>query len=294
MSNFSGVKNFLTRKEELKSFWNRAPNYMAKGYEDVLALPSADSMLAEIVGSFSSGVWHLGADVNINASKIDTINGLEQTLSIGLEDARDRFNNGYTLCFADLSNHFATLSEIKESATDVFGSAELVQVTAYLSPSNSTGVLHFDSQHNFFIQREGVKRWFVGAKAAVENPFQNLVYPGATEEFFRLMQSCGYHIRQPLDCGKQEFLLEPGDVLYVPPGFYHSSETSKGHSLHFTLTIEPSSFWPALNKALYETLMRNTNVLNADERFLGAEELAEHRKICVDALLEAITKLRIG
>ena len=76
----------------------------------------------------------------------------------------------------------------------------------------------------------------------------------------------------PKDCGKSEYFLKPGDVLYVPPGFYHSPETGEAPSLHYTLTVEPNCIWKDMNKNIFTILLKNCSDLNKDYRFLSREE----------------------
>jgi ribosomal protein L16 Arg81 hydroxylase len=64
----------------------------------------------------------------------------------------------------------------------------------------------------------------------------------------------------------------PGDVLYIPPGYYHSPATMSAASLHYTLTIEPACFWRDFNNRLFEVMLANNQFFLEDYRFLDEDE----------------------
>ena len=284
----SNELEFLTHVDKIKSVWGKTAHLFVGNERTVSDLPTASLLVQKIVGEYSEGEWKQAINCQINASIFGEEKGFHQEISVSSSLARDRYNAGYTLCFSDLSDSFSSINELKVKALKLFQQEELLQVTGYLSPPSSTGVLHYDRQHNFFVQREGVKRWFVAARPAVVNPFENLVYPAASQNLFDNLASQGFEILPPSACGKLEFVLQPGDVLYVPPGFYHSPETLQEASLHFTLTIDPSSFWVEMNKTLLRELLRNSASLNMDERFLTQKELEAHREKCLTLIRDAI------
>ncbi len=177
------------------------------------------------------------------------------------------------------------MAALKGQAVDIFGYEDLIAVTGYLSPPKAVGVLHFDRQHNFFIQKEGTKRWFISERAAIRNPHENLLYAGLNKDFLDDMKARGYEISLPRDCGKRMYELNPGDVLYVPPGFYHSPETLDVHSLHYTLTIEPACFWKDFNKVIFNKLLSSKGKLFEDYRFLSEKQKSELFKECLDLII---------
>lgn len=192
------------------------------------------------------------------------------------------YQNGFSLCLGDMSEHIDDISALKSKAIEIFGYSELIAV----SPPNSIGVLHFDCQHNFFIQIEGKKRWNISQKAAVVNPYENILYPGTTQKFIDEMMAQGYEILLPRDCGRKIYELNPGDVLYVPPGFYHSPETLNETSLHYTLTIKPACFWKDFNKNMFAKLLSSKGNFFADYRFLNGDQKYELISECIDLLMK--------
>lgn len=281
---------FLANRTQIEDHWNKQSFLIAKGVDICEgSIPSTSELLEAFSGGFNSGNWIQPLEVNINASKVDPDGRPNQLVAIDIGAARELYASGFSVCLGDLSVAVESLAALKQAAAIVFGNPELILVTGYLSPPNVTGLLHYDRQHNFFIQCEGVKRWYVSERPAIKNPHENLIYPGTDQAFFDAMRSSDYDIALPKDCGKQIYELDPGDVLYVPPGHYHSPETLEEHSLHYTLTLEPACFWKVLNKELFSIMLANNQDFFQDQRFLSATERARLRDQCKDQIIKELS-----
>jgi len=87
---------------------------------------------------------------------------------------------------------------------------------------------HFDLHHVFAVQVEGEKTWRLYQNRAdqpIDFPADG---PDARQWFART--------RGPL---MHEVLMRPGDVLYLPRGWYHDALTPSGSSLHVTFSVTP-------------------------------------------------------
>jgi len=279
--------NFLGNKASLGKIWNKESHLFSQQDALCTQLPTASRLISALTGRFEDRIWSPCAYANINASKINPDNSHQQFLSIDLDRAQKLYIDGFSLCFGDLSGIVEDTASLIKQAVSTFNYPDLIAVTAYFSPPKAIGVLHFDRQHNFFIQREGVKRWFVSEKAAVKNPYANLVYSGLSQDFFDSMNKKGYHILLPNECGKKVYQLNPGDVLYIPPGFYHSPETLDNPSLHYTLTIEPACFWEDFNKLLFSKMLSSNGKFNLDYRFL---DQADKDQLVDDCMRHILSK----
>lgn len=86
---------------------------------------------------------------------------------------------------------------------------------------------HFDTHEVFAVQGEGEKRWRVYANRA-DNPTTILSHDGA---------------QAMIDAAKGPVLMDvtmrPGDVLYLPRGWFHDAIASAEASLHLTIGILP-------------------------------------------------------
>lgn len=279
--------NFLDNKESLSRIWNKESHLFSQQDSLCMQLPPASKLISALTGRFEDRIWRPGAYANINASKINLDGSHQQFMSVDLNTAQKLYIDGFSLCFGDISGIVDDTASLIKHAIKAFNYSNLIAVTAYLSPPKAIGVLHFDRQHNFFIQREGTKRWFVSEKAAIQNPYANLVYSGLSQDFFDSMNENGYHILLPSKCGKKMYELNPGDVLYIPPGFYHSPETLDDPSLHYTLTIEPACFWEDFNKTLFSKMLSSKGKFNLDYRFL---DQADKDRLFADCMQHILSK----
>lgn len=87
---------------------------------------------------------------------------------------------------------------------------------------------HYDNHHVFVIQTEGEKVWNLYQNRA-ENPVDNPADTPETRLFFE-------QTRGPV---AQEVTMRPGDVLYLPRGWYHDALAKDGPSLHITFSVAP-------------------------------------------------------
>ncbi len=87
---------------------------------------------------------------------------------------------------------------------------------------------HFDNHDVIVIQTGGTKVWNLYASRA-DNPIENFPDDDATRRWFE-------QTRGPL---MQQVTMQPGDVLYLPRGWYHDALATDGPSLHVTFAITP-------------------------------------------------------
>ncbi len=87
---------------------------------------------------------------------------------------------------------------------------------------------HYDNHDVLVIHTEGEKVWNLYANRAA-NPVE---LPPDTMETRRWFEQT----RGPL---MQEVVMRPGDVLYLPRGWYHDALATDGASLHVTFSIHP-------------------------------------------------------
>lgn len=87
---------------------------------------------------------------------------------------------------------------------------------------------HFDLHHVFAVQLEGEKTWRLYENRA-EAPVSFPVEDAESRRWFTETR------------GKlmTEVHMRPGDVLYLPRGWYHDAMTTEGASLHVTFSVSP-------------------------------------------------------
>jgi hypothetical protein len=104
------------------------------------------------------------------------------------------------------------------------------QTNLYLTPPNGKGFSpHWDNHDVFIIQVVGSKDWQIEK--------QRRVLPGTQEK----MGDEGRELRGDVDA----FVLEQGDLIYIPRGFVHAASCGSEPSLHITLGVT-AVFWEDL------------------------------------------------
>ena len=146
------------------------------------------------------------------------------------------------------------------------------QTNAYLTPPHAQGfTAHTDSQDVLILQLEGTKAWRVYHPRPIPNPFEKHMIRDAGNAL--RWPEVATLLRKPLppDHAKGtgevpeaeavlgaplEFMLKPGDVLYVPRGSPHEAFTpasSDSGSLHLTLGLVTESdarYWMMRNQII--------------------------------------------
>src|SRR5262245_58440932 len=112
-----------------------------------------------------------------------------------------------------------------------------VTMTGYAVPPGRGFRTHFDCQPNFVLQVEGTKRWRCSARPEVAWPPLNVAY---TDRALELTERYPFlKVTYPPDESRfEEQLLSPGDVLFLPAGTWHQTESS-GLSVSLTMTCIP-------------------------------------------------------
>ena len=77
-------------------------------------------------------------------------------------------------------------------------------MVSFACPGGSVGP-HFDQYDVFLLQVEGQRRWQIGAECSKETPLRD-------NSPLRILQEFN---------AREEWLLDPGDMLYLPPGVAH-------------------------------------------------------------------------
>lgn len=100
---------------------------------------------------------------------------------------------------------------------------------------------HFDTHEVFAVHCEGQKVWRVYVDRA-EAPLREDTRYGRTNS------ATGPHSGELLF----EVVMRPGDILYIPRGFYHDALAGSGGSVHLTFSVTPrsgSKFFSLLEEA---------------------------------------------
>src|SRR5262249_45875631 len=147
-----------------------------------------------------------------------------------LEQARELFSTGYTWVMRDAERGDTRLAEFGRAlASEIHGALHL---HVYRTPRGHGGFgWHFDPEEVFFFQTLGRKMLKLRENTAHPKP---------------LLERMPTHLKPGSeDTPIAEYLLEPGDWLYIPSGFWHSAEAVE-ESISISAGILAPSYLDAL------------------------------------------------
>ncbi len=145
---------------------------------------------------------------------------------------------GFTICAKGLEKGAPALAALAQQMKSELHYTGTVDFRGYLSGDASGAPLHFDARHATTLQLEGSKIWRFAAMPSMEFPPRNATLEGTAVEYVKVdpqprVRDLGLEpplAQVPSDLGLMEVTLQPGDVLYLPPGTWHSAQ-AVGHSL---------------------------------------------------------------
>jgi 50S ribosomal protein L16 3-hydroxylase len=153
-----------------------------------------------------------------------------------LAQARELFDGGYTWVMRDAERGDSGLAEFGRAlASEIHGALHL---HVYRTPRAHGGFgWHFDPEEVFFFQTSGRKTLRLRENTAHPKP---------------LLERMPTHLKAASeDTPIGEYLLEPGDWLYIPSGFWHSAEALE-ESISISAGILAPSYLDALAAVAHE------------------------------------------
>jgi hypothetical protein len=193
-----------------------------------------------------------GIEMGVKAQYLDQsgehqeLNGLNPAICLQL------FRSGMTLCCGYLNKYHDGVRAFMDSFVREIGVLGETLVNAYLSPHAKGFGTHFDKQSSLVIQLCGTKRWRVSDRPACPAPIENCLATALDEHRSRYARE----VKRPEDLTCNEYLLEPGDILYVPAGCWHSAR-AEGESFHLTLSCMSPRIGDDLLRLLRRCLVRD-------------------------------------
>jgi len=189
------------------------------------------------------------APPSVKAQFLDPILG-NRELRIAPSQVRRMFEAGKTTCFAGIERFHEPLQRVVRATKLALGEPGRVGINCYYSPHDKGFGLHFDHQSVFILQIEGAKNWSYTRRPFVKSPPNGMLL---SERALRQWRATYPHLplRAPRKAELVDVVLRPGDVLYLPPGCWHTAR-AEHHSLALTLTVQPIRFMDLVLDAIAE------------------------------------------
>lgn len=293
MNAFDRLLSPVDASQFFREHWHSTPLHIPGDGSKFSDFPGLKELPSVLSGRFSGNRWLGGHRHTAQATFVDKAGNVRK-INAAASMWAELFNAGASLCFSAVDRSSEELTRFVKDIASTTRLPGTIVTTCYLTPPSSGSGMHFDSQHVFFMQVAGKKHWKFSRQpawrdAAVNLQEASLQVPGIKT----FMESAKMAIATPAEAGMQEITLNTGDVLYLPPGFWHEGRTSDSNSFHYTLTFMPLGPWhllvPYLRRTVFEkTSMRRdiryaTESGDGDSKSLLNAAIADLREV-VDAL----------
>jgi ribosomal protein L16 Arg81 hydroxylase len=250
-------------EEFLQETWGKTPLYI-KGRQGKFSKLLTWNRLNEILGEhrldfprlrLAKGGKSLSASTYLrharNVRQRTTIPRLQSSELI------KQIRDGATLVLDAVDELSAPVRDLAEALEYLF--RERIQVNAYAGWHVEKGFdLHFDDHDVFILQATGHKRWRV---YPMTKPYP-LPQDRASAE-------------KPVDKPVWEGILQDGDLLYIPRGWWHIAEPLSEATLHLTVGVHNRNGIDLL-RWLVEQMQRSAAFRQDLPRFASAEEKRAH------------------
>ncbi len=219
----------LTCEEFMVDAWPKEPlvvHGLDETINELTELPFLQSLDA-LLNAWPSVVQAHLPDVSDESSAIDTTP----------KEARKLFLNKMALLFNNAQNISPVLQEWLSKLHQDLGlpTSTYSRCMIYATPDGRGTAPHFDQNINFVLQLKGVKKWWIAPNEHVENPTQRFTMGQEIDP--ELASYASSQMPQKMPDVHQEIILNPGSMLFVPRGYWHSTEAhGEALSLNFTFS----------------------------------------------------------
>jgi ribosomal protein L16 Arg81 hydroxylase len=274
LSLYRWVIDPMTPGEFESRYYERAVCHIHRGnphyFSDLLTLDHLDRVLTTGLAKHPE-INLVQNEKNITANEyVDDLGRVDPVRATRL------FRQGATIIFTHLHQRIPSLGRLCEGLERAFSSR--MQTNIYLTPPSAQGFApHWDTHDVFILQIAGTKHWTI-YDTRIPLPLQN-------QQFDRTLHTAG----EPT----MEFVLEPGDVCYIPRGAIHAARSSDETSLHITTGLIAFNWTDLLLQAVVaagiaEVELRRNLPIGWPER-AGDERLADDYRARVAKLVAHLT-----
>ncbi len=243
----------------MESFAKGEPFVVHGAVDRLSSLTNEVPFLASLDELLNSWPDHIEAhlpDVRDEASSIDTTP----------KDAKKLFQNGMGLLFDEAQRFSPTLQSWLENLRNELelSSMTISRSICYATPDGKGTAPHFDQNINFVVQLHGTKIWSMAKNTTVENPLTR--HTMGLEPDMEMQGYLDKPMPEKMPREVKQVELKPGSVLFVPRGYWHSTE-AEGDALALNFTFTPPTWIDLFTVALRSRLSlssewRKTAIMN--------------------------------
>lgn len=260
----------------LERWWEREPVLMSRREPDRFDRLMSRVIFDDLVANTNlrAPFFRLFKDGNIVPdSACTTSRRLGPNVDVGLADLNaiyDGFTGGTTVVLAALEKTYPVLTQFCSELETALRCS--FQARAWLTPPDASELRpRYDTHGAFVLQLEGTRRWRVWGNRWCP--------PGSIDA----------------DAPAIEFLLEPGDSLYLPSGFVHAAAARSGPSFHLTVEANVMRWLDVIDAAVREVLASLETDLDAQRALVFGRRPGQPTGTDDDAALSQLTaRLKAG
>lgn len=262
------AEDFFTAYEKNEPFVVHHPKEALTSLRGLEFLSSLENLLNMWPHSIQA---HL-PDLRDESSSVDT----------NPKDAKKLFQNGMGLLFNEAHRISPLLqSWLEKIRADLGISTQTYsRCLIYATPNGKGTAAHFDQNINFVLQIHGTKIWQLAPNEHVANPLTRHTMGTKVDA-----EMAGYLEEElPLSMPKsaQTIELKPGSMLFVPRGYWHSTE-AQGEALALNFTFTAPTWID-----LFTTALRSRLVLSPEWRETANGVCDSERRDEAEAYLETL------
>lgn len=197
-------------------------------------------------------------------------------------DAKKLFKNGMGLLFNEAHRLSPLLQTwLSKIQLDLGISAQTYsRCLIYATPDGKGTAPHFDQNINFVLQIHGTKIWRLAANEHVINPLTRHSMGAMPDD--ELASYLNEALPETMPTSAQTIELKPGSMLFVPRGYWHSTE-AQGEALALNFTFTAPTWID-----LFTTALRSRLALSPEWRETANGVCDPQRRVEAEAYLETL------
>ena len=219
--------NNMSQKEFFDNYRSNKP-FLIKVTEPILEEIKSSPLLGSLDQLLDKWPFEVGA-------YLEGISDEGNSKKVPVNNAKEMFSKGRGLYFDDPNRISPLISEWLSAIHRDLGLSHLTYSRSliYAIKEGEGTATHFDQNINFVLQISGTKKWWIAPNTHIENPLTRHTLGLEMDPELSSYAHNGVPETMPEDA--QEYLLEPGSLLFVPRGAWHRTEAiSDALSLNFT------------------------------------------------------------
>ncbi len=199
-------------------------------------------------------VWPHSVQVHLPVSAQGGATDEAKSIDVTAKEAKAQFQKKKPLLFNQADRMSPVLTKWLNALVADLALPEMTyrRCMVYATPDGKGTAPHFDQNINFILQLTGMKTWYLAPNQNVTHPSQRHTMGLPIDP--ELASYCETPMPKKMPAEKIKVVLEPGSLLFVPQGYWHSTE-AKGEALSLNFTFSQPNWVDLFTAALRSRLL---------------------------------------